>query len=77
MLVKTGTERIKTPQGGANRKCIPVDMVKKKRAQKPTCAKMNLINPTGLLMEVVDVRTETTVEGRDILMMEPVKRRSW
>ena len=48
-------------------------MVQKKRAQKPAGSKWDLINPTGPLLEVVDVRAETTVEGRDILMMGPVK----
>ena len=59
---------------GASRKGIPVDLVQKKRAQKPTGSKWDLINPAGPLLEVVDVRAESTVERRDILMIGPVKR---
>ena len=76
MLGVTGKERKKHHKGdrGAGRKGIPVDLVQKKRAQKPARSKWDLIDPTGPLLDVVDVRrAETTVEGRDILMMGPVK----
>ena len=45
---------------GANRKNILMDLVQEKRAQKPTGPKWDLINPTGPLLEVVDVRAETS-----------------
>ena len=57
---------------GASRKSILMDLVQERRAQKPTGSKWDLINPTGPLLEVVDVRAETTVEGRCILMRGPV-----
>ena len=53
---------------GASRKGILMDLLQKRRAQKPSGSKWNLINPTGQLLEVVDV---TTVEGRCIMMMGP------
>ena len=40
--------------------------------QKSTGPKGELINPTGPLLDVDDVRAKTTVEGRCILMMGPV-----
>ena len=51
-----------------------MDLVQEIRAQKPIGSKWYLINPTGPLLEVVDVRAEETVEGRCILMMGPVRR---
>ena len=48
-------------------------LVQEKRIQKPIGLKWDLINPTGPLLEVVDVRATTTVEGRYILMMGPVQ----
>ena len=45
----------------------------KETSTKPTGSKWDQINPTGTGLEVVDVRAETTVEGRDILMIGPMK----
>ena len=54
-------------------KGILMDLVHERRAQKPTGSKWDLINP---LLQVVDVRLETTVEGRFILITGPVQRDS-
>ena len=45
---------------------------KREEHKKPIGPKLDLINPTGPLLEVVEVNAETTVEGRCILMMGPV-----
>ena len=39
--------------------------------KKPAGSKWDLINPTGPFLEVVDVKAETTVEEREVLMMGP------
>ena len=49
-----------------------MDLVQERRAQKPTGSKWDLINPTGALLELVDVRAQMTVEEGCILMMGPI-----
>ena len=44
-------------------------LVQERREQKLTDPKWDLINPTGALLDVVDVRTETIVERRCIMMI--------
>ena len=46
-----------------------MDLVQGKRAHKPTDSKWDLVDPTGPVLEVIDVRAKTTVEGRFILTM--------
>ena len=58
---------------GCKQKSIPVDLVQEKREKKPASLKWVLINPIGPRLKVVDVCAETTVEGRDIRMVGPVK----
>ena len=51
-----------------------MDLVQDIREQKLIGSKWDLINPTGPILEVVDVREKTTDEGRYILIMGQVRR---
>ena len=43
---------------------IPLDLKKKRGAEKPAGTKWNMVNTTGPLLEVVDSLAETTEERR-------------